>query len=91
VYPPLGIFQNFSPIRITAFAAFAVLQSACGSRLQRYPLRLATAAKSTIANFRFVLQNDKKIDCNGKKTIYWVREYLCHSIEGDFIMDTDND
>jgi hypothetical protein len=53
VYRLLRIFQNFSPFGITAFTAFAVLQGVRGSLLQLHSLRLATAAKSAIADFRF--------------------------------------
>jgi len=53
MYRLLRIFQNFSPIRITTFTAFSVLQSVRGSLLQLHTLRLATAAKSAIADFRF--------------------------------------
>jgi len=49
----LRIFQIFSPIRITTFTAFAVLKGVRGSLLQLHTLRLATAAKSAIADFRF--------------------------------------
>jgi hypothetical protein len=52
-YRFLRIFQNFSPFGITAFPAFAVLQDVRGSLLQLHVLRLATAAKSIIADFRF--------------------------------------
>jgi len=53
VYRLLGIFHNFSPFGITDFTAFAVLQGVRGSLLQLHALRLATAAKSAIADFRF--------------------------------------
>jgi len=53
VYRLLRIFQNFSPFGITAFTAFAVLQGVRGSLLQLHALRLATAAKSAIADFRW--------------------------------------
>jgi len=55
VYRRLRIFQNFSPFGIAAFTAFAVLQCVRGSLLQLHALRLATAAKSAIVNFRFNL------------------------------------
>jgi len=45
-------FQYFSPFGITAFTAFAVLQGVRGNQLQLHALRLATAAKSAIADFR---------------------------------------
>jgi hypothetical protein len=45
-------FQNFSPFGITDFTAFAVLQDLRGSLLQLHVLRLATAAKSAITDFR---------------------------------------
>jgi len=59
VYLLLRIFQNFSPIRITTFAAFAVLQGVRGSILQLNSLRLSTVAKSAIADFRFYDKLDK--------------------------------
>jgi hypothetical protein len=52
VYRRLRIFQKFSPFGITAFTAFAVLQGLCGNLLQLHALRLATVAKSAIADFR---------------------------------------
>ena len=52
VYLLLRIFQNFSPIRITTFAAFAVLQGVRGSVLQLHTLRLTTAMKLAIADYR---------------------------------------
>jgi hypothetical protein len=45
-------FKDFSPFGITGFTAFAVLQGIRGSLLQLHALRLTTAAKSAIANFR---------------------------------------
>jgi hypothetical protein len=39
VYRLLSIFQNFSPFRIIAFTAFAVLQGVRGSLLQLHALR----------------------------------------------------
>jgi hypothetical protein len=53
VYRLLRIFHNFSPFGITDFTAFAVLQGVRGSLLQLHALRLATAAKSAIADFRW--------------------------------------
>ena len=52
VYRLLRIFQKFSPFRITALIAFAVLQGIRGSLLQLHTLRLATAVKSAIADIR---------------------------------------
>jgi len=52
VHRRLRIFQNFSPFGISAFTAFAVLQSVRGSLLQLHTLRLATAVKAAIADIR---------------------------------------
>ena len=52
VYRLLRIFQKFSPFRITALTAFAVLQGIRGSLLQLHTLRLASAVKSAIADIR---------------------------------------
>jgi hypothetical protein len=49
----IAVYQNFSPFGITAFTTFAVLQGVRGNRLQLHALRLATAAKSAIADFRY--------------------------------------
>ena len=53
LYMTFTNFQNFSPFGITAFTASAVLQDIRGSLLQLHALRLAAAAKSAIADYRF--------------------------------------
>jgi len=45
--------HHLKPFGLANFIGSAVLQGACGSRLQRRPLRLAAPANSTIAQFRF--------------------------------------
>jgi len=45
--------HHLKPIRLADFTGSAMLQGACGSRLQRHPQRLATPADSTVAQFRF--------------------------------------
>ena len=55
VYRLLQIFQNFSPFGIAAFTASALLQGIRGKLLQLHALRLAAAAKSAIADFRYNL------------------------------------
>jgi len=68
VYLLLRIFQIFSPIRITTFTAFAVLQGIRGSILQLNTLRLSTVAKSAIADFRFYDKLDKSCHEGTKNT-----------------------
>ena len=53
VYRLLQIFQNFSPFGIAPFTASALLQGIRGKLLQLHALRLAAAAKSAIADFRY--------------------------------------
>ena len=53
LYMTFTNFQNFSPFGITAFTASAVLQDIRGSLLQLHALRLAAAAKSAIADYRW--------------------------------------
>ncbi len=55
--------HNLKPSGLADFTGSAVLQSACGSRLQLHALRLASPANSTIAQFRLIqFSNSKYLD-----------------------------
>jgi len=45
--------HHLKPFGIADFTGTAVLQAACGSRLQLHPLRLAAPPTSTIAQYRY--------------------------------------
>jgi len=46
--------HNLKPFGLADFTESAVLQGACGRRLQLRTLRLASSANSTITQFRFL-------------------------------------